>query len=223
MPKAELEALRAIADGVWTARRGAQRMVAFRLADGELAFYSPVAGLTEAFRTSVDALGTVAAIVAPNHFHHLGVTEHADAFDVDTLVAPEGAIPRLERQTGHSFASLATIEDRLAKGTALTVTEGARADEAWFRFAHEGGTGYGVCDAFGAKAAPDDPPLEEPVIRGSFPMMCLPKKSEQRAPYIAWARERIAADRPTLLLPCHGAMVVSPDLPAMLDRLLESL
>lgn len=223
MPKAELQPLRQIAETVWTARRGAQRMTVFRLADETLALYSPVAGLTPAFRESLDAVGRVSAILAPSHFHHLGIAEHAEAFSVSLVVAPDVAIRRLVRQTGMSFSPLATIEVQLLTGFAFHVTQGARAGEAWLRFPHADGIGWAVCDAFGAKAAPDEPRVSEPLIRGSFAMMCLPKGAERRQDYVAWAQARIKADRPTRLLPCHGAMVASPDLPAALDRLLETL
>ena len=223
MLKAELELLRGVADGVWTARRGAARMVAFRLVDGTLALYSPVAGLTDAFRMSVEAIGNVSVLVAPNHFHHLGLAEHAEAFGVRTIVAPTAAIARLERQMELKFEPLDTLEPRLPDDCSLRVTQGAKANEAWLSFPHEGGTGWAVCDAFAAKAARDDPPTSEPVMRGAFASKCLPKKPEEREAYKAWARERIAAERLTLLLPCHGGAVAAPDLPERLLALVEAL
>ena len=223
MPKAELEPLRPVANGVWTARRSAARMLAFRLTDGTLALYSPVAGLTGAFRTSVEAIGTVSVLVAPNHFHHLGLAEHAEAFGVRTIVAPADAITRLARQTDLNFEPLDAVEQRLTEGCSLRVTQGAKANEAWLSFSHDGGTAWAVCDAFAAKAAPDDPPASEPVMRGAFATTCLPKKLDEREVYKAWARECITAERPTLLLPCHGGTVSAPDLPELLLALVEAL
>lgn len=223
MPKAELEPLRPIAANVWTARRGTARTVAFRLADGTLALYSPVAGITDGFRESVAVLGTVSVLIAPNQFHHLGLAEHAEGFAVRTIVAPTDAIPRLVRQTGLDFAPLEAVADRLSASLALHVTQGAKANEAWLSFPHVGGSGWAVCDAFAAKAAPDDPPTNEPIMRGAFAAMCLPKELQQRETYKTWARGRIAAERPTLLLPCHGGAVVAPDLPEGLLALVEAL
>lgn len=76
-----------IADGLWSTTRPLRffgietgtRMTVVRLAHGGLVVHSPV-GLDEALRREVDALGHVAAVVAPSRFHHLYVGEWRAAY-----------------------------------------------------------------------------------------------------------------------------------------------
>jgi hypothetical protein len=69
------------------------RMTVVRLVDGSLFVHSPVA-LDAELRAAVDALGPVAAIVAPNLFHHLYVAEWARAYPGASV----SACPGLDRK-----------------------------------------------------------------------------------------------------------------------------
>lgn len=64
------------------------RMTVVRLPDGRLLLHSPIAATAERVR-EVEALGSVAYIVAPNRLHHLFVGEWQKACpDAETYVAP---------------------------------------------------------------------------------------------------------------------------------------
>ncbi|HEY6722691.1 MAG TPA: DUF4336 domain-containing protein [Polyangiaceae bacterium] len=86
-----------IAAGVWTETHpvrivGTQlstTMTVLRLSEGELAVHSPVA-LTEERRRSVDALGSVRQLVAPNLFHHQWLREWATTYPGAELRVPHG-------------------------------------------------------------------------------------------------------------------------------------
>src|SRR5499427_10040889 len=55
------------------------RMTCIRLADGRLFLHSPVK-LDPVLRNSLDALGEVRAIVAPNKLHHLFLAEYTRSY-----------------------------------------------------------------------------------------------------------------------------------------------
>lgn len=64
------------------------RMTVIRLADGSLLVHSPVR-LDEATRTSLDKLGPVKHVVAPNRFHHLFVSDYPKNYpDAKIYAAP---------------------------------------------------------------------------------------------------------------------------------------
>ncbi|SFS10950.1 DUF4336 domain-containing protein [Yoonia litorea] len=63
------------------------RSAIFRLSDGSLVVWSPV-GLTEAIRTGVATLGTVAYLIAPNTLHHLAIADWSAAFPDAAIWAP---------------------------------------------------------------------------------------------------------------------------------------
>lgn len=86
-----------IADGIWTVPAdlrylGLQlntRMTVCRLSDGGLALIAPVA-LNEDRRATVDALGPVRAIVAPNMMHHLYAGHWMEAYPHAASFGPPG-------------------------------------------------------------------------------------------------------------------------------------
>lgn len=64
------------------------RMTVVRLPDAKLLLHSPISATPELI-ADVEALGSIAYIVAPNRFHHLYVGEWKDAFpDASVYVAP---------------------------------------------------------------------------------------------------------------------------------------
>jgi hypothetical protein len=104
-----------IADGIWTAPAplrywGLQlntRMTVCALSDGGLALIAPVRA-TEELKASVDALGPVRAIIAPNLMHHLYVGEWMEAFPEASSFGPPGLAAKrpdlsLSRELGPAF------------------------------------------------------------------------------------------------------------------------
>jgi len=76
------ETLQAVADDVWVAQQVLVKpgrvlipinMTVLRLRDGSLLVHAPIA-IDESLAQSLDALGPVRQVVAPNSFHHLFVT-----------------------------------------------------------------------------------------------------------------------------------------------------
>lgn len=65
------------------------RTVIIRLSDGGLFVWSPT-NLTDELRSSVDALGDVRFLVAPNSLHHLFLGEWREAYPAAKLYAPPG-------------------------------------------------------------------------------------------------------------------------------------
>jgi Domain of unknown function (DUF4336) len=81
-----------LADGPTTTVMGFRyptRMAIIRLANGDLFIWSPVA-LSDNLRESVDALGVVTHIVAPNSLHHLYIDDWRRAYIGAKLYAPPG-------------------------------------------------------------------------------------------------------------------------------------
>ena len=90
-----MDALRAIAPGLWVADRPLRlavgdigtRMTVIRLADGGLFLHSPVR-LDAETRRALDALGPVRAAVAPNKAHHLFVGDYRTYPEAELWAAP---------------------------------------------------------------------------------------------------------------------------------------
>jgi hypothetical protein len=65
------------------------QMAVIRLSSGPLFIWSPVR-LTDALKASVDALGDVRYVIAPNSLHHLSLSEWRRAYPAARLYAPPG-------------------------------------------------------------------------------------------------------------------------------------
>lgn len=94
---APLSPLSSRTDGIWTTTAPVRivgmalssTMTVIRLADGSLLAHSPVP-LGGALRRSVDALGPLAHVYAPNTFHHLHAGAWTEAYPDALLHAPAG-------------------------------------------------------------------------------------------------------------------------------------
>jgi len=101
------------------------RMALMRLGDGGLAVWSPVP-LDAALRAEVDALGRVAAIIAPNDLHHLFIGDWRAAYpDAVIVAAPGVAAKRPDLTVDTEFADapvplLAGLSHRIVPGNAIT-------------------------------------------------------------------------------------------------------
>jgi len=213
-----LEPLRPVGGhpNLFTARKGAARMMAVALPDAGLMLYSPVPDPTEEALDAARKLGGVGAIIAPSPFHHLGVASWHTAFPDATVHAPEGAITRLEKRLGQvPSADLPTLPN----GMAFLAPVGLKAPELWLSSQGSNGTLWAVCDAFAGPPGADDAPAEAPKARGAFATMCLGDPPA----YKAWASNQIEVDSPTILLPAHGNRVEAAALPQYLSRIVEDL
>ncbi|WP_298975113.1 hypothetical protein [uncultured Roseobacter sp.] len=218
MPVKPLDPLSLVpgSSNLFTARRGAARMMAARLADGALALYSPVPAPDSEAVDAARARGGVAAIIAPSPYHHLGIAAWMDAFPEASLCAPEGACDRLEKRLGvRPSAKMPSLVD----GAAFLFPEGLKAPEVWLRAETADGVAWAVCDAFAGPAGTDDAPATEPKARGAFATMCLGDPPR----YKAWALAQIERDQPTQLFPAHGNRVAGTGLAMGLKDIVEGL
>lgn len=203
-------------DGVYTARAGKLNCTAFRLRDGGLCLYSPVAGLETSERHSLTELGDVSAVLAPNHYHNKGLEGHAVAFPSASLICSKSAEPRLKKITGLAFDLLDTLKPQLAENQKILEPEGLKTGEVWVQVETGSEIAWIVADAFSAKLHPPGDYAKSPSMLGTFP-----RYGVKDAPVFKdWVNEQVLAVRPTMLLSCHGSPVRAADLSALLIGLL---
>ena len=201
---------------LFTARRGAARMMAARAASGGLVLYSPIpAPDPDAIAVARD-LGGVSAIIAPSPFHHLGVADWLAAFPDAAVSAPEAALDRREKRLGfRPSAEMPTF----AGDVTLIIRDGLKAAEVWLRAKCADGVAWAVCDAFAGPTGTDDTPAAVPKSRGTFATMCL----GDPLMYKAWALAQIERDKPVQLYSAHGNRVAGSMLAKGLKDIVEEL
>lgn len=201
-------------DGLYAAERGKLRCIALRLKTGGLCLYSPVAGLDDAARDSLQDLGTVTVLLAPNHYHNKAAAEYARAFPTAQLACSDGARQRLEKITGLKFAGLDMLRTDLPAEMEMLEPPGLKTGEVWIQVRSETELVWIVTDAF---CGADGATTEQPGLLGTFPKYGVGNK----VLYRAWTEEQIASRPPTCIVPCHGSVVRSASLAANLRALLQ--
>lgn len=223
--------LPSLSSGAWQAERVRSgvpfRSTAFRLADGSLGLYSPIRELGDAAHEELVGLGTPRLLVAPNHFHNLGLGEHARRYSEATVTASSTAIPRLMRKTRLSVQARAGVGPPLPPGASWLEPPAMRNGELWISLPTADGTAWLVGDGFFNIGRTPRTPIgallrmfgNSPGLRlgSSYKLFMRDKRS-----YRHWLLEAIDRERPTVLIPCHGDVVVDPQLPARLRQIAES-
>lgn len=203
--------------GLWSAQKGELRCTALRLRDGSLCLYSPVLGLGDSARKSLASLGEVSFLLAPNHYHHKGLAEYADAFPDAELVCPDRARPRLEKQTRLAFKGLSALAARLADDCELVEPDGLKTGEVWFALKTGEDRVWVVCDAFKGLSGQPGGVGTQIGLLGTFPAFGI----QDKITYSAWVEAQLGNGPPTSVLPCHGAIVQGGELASDIRSLLR--
>ena len=222
-------------DGIWCAERKRSgtvlRSAAVALGNGRLALYSPPRGLGADAQRALTARGAPALLVAPNHFHNLGLHEYATTYPTASLVASSVAIPRLTRvlKGRHPIASAAepAAEAALPSNVSFLVTPGTTNGELWLSVQTAQGRAWLVGDAFfNILRTPKTPMGLLLRLLGICPGLRIGTSFKwfvrDRAAYRSWLLATLDQQQPVILIPCHGAIVVDPELPRRLRELVEA-
>lgn len=190
------------------------RSLCVPLDGGGLLVVSPIRGTAR----SLEELGEAAAVLAPNHFHYLGVEELTSRHEAALVGASAVAAPRLEKKMGRPLAPLDAIRERLPRAVTLLEPPGLKTGEVWLRAETARGVAWAVGDAFFN--------VNDPVSGGTGLVLKLTATVPglrvgrtfrwlgigDRPAYRAWLRRQIEDDRPRVLIPAHGDVVEGDDL-----------
>lgn len=206
-------------DGIYTAQKGDLRCSAVRLRSGGLCLYSPVAGLGAAALGSLNALGDVTHLLAPNHYHNKGIAEYAEAFPSAVICGTVDALPRLVKQTSLSFVPLHEAGLELPMGARLIEPQGLKTGEVWIDAAVKDVRLWIVTDAFRGPKAPPKAISDRPELLSTFPTYGIANKQV----YFDWLEQTARETAPNMLLPCHGSIVSNNGLFTDLTNLVGAL
>lgn len=205
-------------DGVYVAHKSGLRCTAVVGKNGEICLFSPVQGLGTTAKASLSDIGSVSYLLAPNHYHNKALKEFSAAYPKARLCAAPAAAPRLQKVTGFEFDDLSDVAKALPDGLTLLEPDGLKTGEVWLRCDAKRRRTWFVVDAFsGPKILSEDDRSDEPSLLKTFPSFGVRDKTV----YVKWLKRQMRADKPKLVVPCHGAISSGTDLPAKLLRLVE--
>lgn len=203
------------------------RTTALRLRDGGVLLVSPTRALGDAAHEELAVLGKPSVLLAPNHFHHLGLAEHLERYPAAKVVASVVAAPRLQKQTGLDIRSCDEVRELLPDGAEIVETAGTRSGEAWLTVGTVRGTAWVVSDAFfNLPSLPKNMFGLALWLTGTGPGLRIGRTytalaiRDKRA-YRAWLSKMLDRLPPALLVPGHGDAVEGPDLAGKLRAIAE--
>lgn len=179
---------------------------------------TPTRGTAADIGASLEQLGPVRVLLAPNSFHHLGLPEYHERFPEAALVASAPAAARIGKKTGLEFQPLDEAAAALPEGVTVLEPPGLKTGEVWLRVETSRGLAWVVTDAF--FNLEDNPTggmglacrllAVTPGLRVSrtYTMLAVADKAEHRA----WLYQQLERDRPRLLIPAHGRVLEADDL-----------
>ncbi len=204
-------------------------MYAIALPSGGLLVHSPTR-VDGATHPGLDALGRPELLLAPNHFHHMGLPAYRAKYPDAVAVASGGARPRLERQGHRGLGALGEVRERLPRGARLLECEGVKTGEVFVSLDAGGRRVWIVCDAlfhvqrpltgfmgFALRRLKTSPGL---CVGQTFLWLAL----RDRRVFLEWIRAKLADERPETLLFSHGEPYEVGDgseLSALLERRLS--
>ena len=203
---------------IYVAKRNDLRCTALRLRSGGLCLFSPVRGLGPQAAASLEKLGDVEVLLAPNHWHTMGLQEYARAYPNAAICTSAGARKRLEQVTKLRFQDLTQLQRLLVRRMRLTMPDGLKTGEVWLSISDTQHRGWLVVDAFCGPKGKKDDRAREPDVLATFPRFGLADSTVYRE----WLEQQLESDPPTVIIPCHGAAIFDSQLPKKIRRLVAT-
>jgi hypothetical protein len=221
----------AVASDAWSApyeiSGWSSRTTVVRLATGGLLAINPGLPLAATAKADLQAIGNVEYLMAPNHYHHLGLAAWRQVFGPIPVVACAAAQPRL-RARGHApLCEPGAIEPLLPDNAKVLLPPGTRTGEAWLRLDIGGQAGWIVGDAF--FHVPRTPRNAAGLflrLSGTTAGLRIGATFKwghlrDRRVYREWVGRLLDGDPPTTLIPAHGDVLTDADLARRVRRLLD--
>lgn len=194
-------------EGVWrwekTPKNGfVLNTLAVELGGGELGIVSPSRRLGDEAHEALREIGRPTLLIAPNHFHWLGLAEWHERYSGIRIVASHAAKPRVEDKTK---LKIDIAEGTIGDGVQTVVPPGTKNGELWVRR----GDALIVGDAWFNAPTPEGtfgfvfralrvtPGLQ---VSRTWTTLGL---SNKRA-YRDFVVQSIGDSRPDMIVPCHG-------------------
>ena len=179
-----------------------------------LAVYSPTRKLGDDAHVRIREIGNPRHLIAPNHFHHLGLNEWKERYPDAAVFARSQALPRLTKMyPSLGIRPMEELDLSLTAAVSWIEPRGTKNGEVWLRTQDA----WIVGDAFS----------NVPAVRGvtglvlrltnaapglKISRIWAPIHLADPAEYKSWLLEELGSRPPAWLIPAHGDPISGPDL-----------
>ncbi len=196
------------------------RCMALPLKGGDLCLFNPVNGLSGLTLAKLGESGTVKYLLSPNHYHNKALRSYCDQFEGAIPCASTKAGQRLRKITGLKVARLAGLTRKLHASMDVIHPVGLKTGEIWLRIRTRSDVAWLVGDAYCGPASKKGGSFTAtPQLLATFPKFGI----GDRRQYVNWVKAQVEEDQPSTVVPCHGGIIRSQQLPQKLIRLLSGL
>lgn len=213
--------------GVWTRSYrfgggGWANTFLVRIGEGKLLIVSPPYKTPAAAMDEVAEWGEVVAVVAPNGFHHLGLSEWLDRFSGAKLYAPEPAAKRITkkyRDRALSFSSIESLASELPEHVRVLAPPHMKNPDVFACVQTERGAIWFSNDVLcNLRKLPKNWVLRTVIkLSRSGPGFTVNRLvvrflGARRPEFPQWLRGQMTEYAPRILVPGHGDVLVGDDL-----------
>ena len=198
---------------------------------GELAVFSPPGGLDDQAFAELDAHGDVTAIIPPNGYHSLGLSDFARRYPQATLYAAPDAARRIGRKNARlpAFTPIDELRRRVAPDIEILEPPQLRVSDLMVMVRTEGGWIWYVNDVITNLRKLPKPPLLRLAfsIVGTRPGICFNGVfrtfiMRDKKAFARWMHEQLEHRPPVKMVFGHGEHVETPTLCDDLRRLTDA-
>jgi len=206
--------------------------VAIRLSEYEYILYSPGESLLESWPLA-NASDLNLHILIPNAYHHFGVKAWQMKFPNAKLYTSDRSLKQLIKKQVFSnkdnIYPIASLSAILPEDMEIYEPPGHRAGDVWLIKRNENKSSLWItCDSFLNYDRVSNQPLARFMqkLLGAAPGLKMSQVVKwfilkDRKQFKAWLLDRIALDNPVALIPSHGEVLLSDDLPTHISDLLN--
>jgi hypothetical protein len=194
------------------------RLGVIGMGGGELLIISPGAPISDARWRTLEAWGTPRFLLAPNHFHNLGLTAWQQRYPDAQIVAHPRALTRLRRRLpALEIHDLSPLEAALPPAIRLFSPPMATQGETWVAVQIAAGAAWFVTDGLvNLRSLPPGPTGLFFWLMGFRPRLMVNPFFKRlflrdKAAFKAWALAELERDSPALVVPAHGGLIDGPD------------
>jgi hypothetical protein len=208
--------------------------IAIKASPSDIVVISPGQPLLENCPKEWLETGVTLHLVMPNSFHYMGVAAWCKAFPQHKLYASKGAIKRLSKvanlDSSQKLIALESQQPPLPFEYSFLFPPGHRGHDVWLKkFNKSSNTSLWItCDSFLNYDRMSNQPIAKAMQRmlDAAPGLKMSQVIkwfilDDKTKFKAWALAQIRNDQPFTLIPSHGEIAHSENLPEQLSTLLE--
>lgn len=203
--------------------------IAIKQSDNEFILISPGKSLLKCWPEKWSGENIKINIIIPNNFHYMGVPAWQEKFPNHRIYASQKAIPRLLKKGLSNITPLEQETPVLPENYECLFPLGHRSGDVWLHKKSADNGLWITCDSFLNYERLSKQPIAKSLqkLLGAAPGLKMSQVIkwgllDSRKDFKSWVLAQLLIDKPSILIPSHGELIVDTQLPEKLKTLVTS-